>query len=130
MRILNLEQFCKEPNGTVYSNFNGGFAEGEIYVKTGCYEYEGKPTFNGVVCLVPSIETQEYGDYYNGKPSETTKYYTECFSNDTSECDYNKNDLFAVYSKDEVRRMIDVLTWALCDGNCKLTSDNDDAVFY
>lgn len=128
MRILNLDQFCKEPNGTVYSIFNGGFAEGKIYVKTGYYEWNGKPTFNGVVCLTPSLEKEMYDEIYSGEPSETVSYYTECFSTDIAECDYNKDTLFAVFSKEEIRRMIDVLTWALCDGKCKLNSDDDNSI--
>jgi len=129
MRILSLEQFCKEPEGTLFSCYDGGSNDGDLMVKTGYFEWEGKPTFNGIVRLTPDFETQEYEDFYSGSPSEIRKYYTECFSTDTAECDFDKAQLFAVYSKEEIRRMIDVLTYALCDGKCRLNSYDDNAIY-
>lgn len=39
----------------------------------------------------------------------------EWITSDTSPVDYEENQLFAVFSKAEVRKMIKVLQWALSD---------------
>lgn len=128
MKILNKEQFAKTPMGTVFCLFQPSVLDGQIYVKSDFSEYDGKPWFNGVIPLCPYFETQVYEDDYIGKPDENNSYYTECFSTDTSLCDFDDNQLFAVFSKAEVRRMIDVLTYALCDCEGKCFTDEDTMI--
>jgi len=120
MKILNKEQFAKTPVGTVFCEFEPTILDGDIYVKSDFRVYNGKPTFNGAIPLCPYFETQEYEDNYQGHPDENITYYTQCNSIDTALCDFEDDQLFAVFSKSEIRRMIDVLTFALsdCEGNC------------
>lgn len=124
MKIVNKEQFAKMPVGIVFCLFDG-IEDGRLYVKSSFYMDDNKPSFNGVIPLCPSFEAEEYNEYYSGEPDETKSYYTECFSTDTALCDFDDNQLFAVFSKQEVRRMIDVLTYALsnCDGKCITDED-------
>lgn len=126
MRILNKTQFAKMPAGTVYCQFEPCVMIGGLYVKNDYYIYDNKPNFNGVINICPYFDTDNNG--YNDIPSETTFYKTECFSTDTSLCDFEDTDLFAVFSKEEVRRMIDVFTYALCDCQGKCFTDDDLAI--
>lgn len=112
MKILNKEQFAETPIGTVFCLFTPSILDGDIYVKSG---------FNSVIPLCPYFSFDEYTD----KPSMKTAYYTDCFSKDTSLCDFEDSQLFAVFSKSEARRMIDVLTYALCDCEGKCITDED-----
>lgn len=126
MKILNKEQFAKTPIGTVFCTFVPCILSENIYVKTSYFlGRDGKPSFNGVIPLCPYFETSETDSDYIDKPDEKTSYYTECWSTDTALHDFDDNTLFAVFSKAEVRRMIDVLTYALsdCEGDC--ITDND-----
>ncbi len=107
MYITDKDKFSVLPPGTVFScvDFSGDMNKG-ICVKTG--------QSLGVIHLNP-ISTNDDG-------------YTDNFSIDTALCDYDKDQLFAIYSKDEVRRMIDVLTYALCDCKGYCYTDNDNMV--
>lgn len=130
MRIMNKEQFARTPPGTVYCQFEPYILDEAIQIKTDYSENNGSPNFVGVIPLCPFF-TQDYNDKWNtfdGMPSETTQYMTDCFSNDTALCDYDDNQLFAVFSKDEVRRMIDVLTYALCGCEGRAYTDDDDMI--
>ena len=125
MTILNKTQFAETPIGTVFCTFEPDILSEKIYVKSDYRTYNGKPTFDGVIPLCPYFETQEYEDDYDGKPDPNRPYFTECFSTDTALHDFDDDTLFAVFSRAEVRRMIDVLTFALsgCEGKCITDED-------
>lgn len=126
MKILNKEQFAKTPIGTVFCTFSPCILSERLYVKSDYYvSDDGSPSFNGVIPLCPFFETDEYGDGYTGTPDNELSYFTECFSNDTALHDFDNETLFAVFSKAEVRRMIDVLTYALSDCEGKCITDED-----
>jgi len=128
MKILNKEQFAKTPIGTVFCLFMPIMLDERLYVKCDYHISEGQPTFNGAIPLCPFFETEKIGDDYIGQPSEEHSYYTECFSTDVALHDFEDDQLFAVFSKQEVRRMIDVLAFALsdCEGDC--FTDSDDMI--
>lgn len=108
MRVLTLEEFCKEPNGTVFSEFNGDPMDAILQVKTGYYEWQNKPTFNGVEYVAPIYASID-GNYFDSPRDLSLDNVTETFSVDTAECDYEEGDKFIVYNNNEIAEMINVL---------------------
>lgn len=53
--------------------------------------------------------------FENGELIKDKDFQTEWITGDTSHIDYEKTQLFAVFSKAEVKKMIKVLQWALSD---------------
>jgi hypothetical protein len=66
---------------------------------------------NGVIYICPEF----YDERYNGIPSVDKNYYSEIFNTDESLNDYDDKQLFQIFSKEEIRVMINVLTYALSD---------------
>lgn len=71
--------------------------------------------------LYPWLASNENGEhdifemFENGELIKDKDFPTEWIADDTSHIDYEKNQLFAVFSKAEVGKMIKVLQWALSD---------------
>lgn len=101
MRILTREQLLKEPSGTVYTTYITNYVDGELHIKVG----------NN--CNLELIPTYEYGT--DKDVNRQTNWSTDDLN---IIADYDKNQLFAVYNKSEVMKMINCLSWALsgCDG--------------
>lgn len=100
MRILTREQLLNEPSGTVYTTYITNYVNGELHIKVG----------NN--CNLELIPTHDYGT------EEDVNRQTNWSTDDLNIiADYDKNQLFAVYSKSEVMKMINCLSWALsgCD---------------
>ena len=127
---MNKEQFARTPKGTVFCQYTPDILDENLYVKANYSESDGHPYFNCVIPLCPffSRDSDDIYDGYDGEPSETTPYLTDCFSTDGALWDYNDDQLFAVFSNDEVRRMIDVLTYALCGCNGRCYTNDDEMV--
>ena len=101
------------PNGTLYCGYIPDMLDGNFNVITGhdvrsvlCATF-GKEGFYSVLPLLPSMEDGEF------KP-ETDRLTNWC-TVDTCDCDYDDKQLFAVFSKLEIRAMITVLEYALSD---------------
>lgn len=117
MRIITLETLKTMPNGTVFTTTDEwGNLQGEIHILTG--RFDNRDGFNGEMGLCPWVE----GDNGEGiwkmfdKNNELIKskdFQTEWCTVDTADHDYKKNQLFVVFSKAEVEKMIKVLKWAL-----------------
>lgn len=81
--------------------------------------FEGELGFNGVMDLCPWVEGDENGDHYSKMIDKNNELImdddipTEWVINDTSHNDYEKNQLFIVFSEKEVGDMIETLQWAL-----------------
>lgn len=119
MEIVNRNELAKLPEGTVFMKYEPHNLSGSIRIKThNIIHDDGTQTWNGELLLDPFMEEYEPG---------VTTYGTEWYVTDNAECDYNKEQLFAVFSKTEIRKMIDCLTWALTD--CK-SDFNGDEYFY
>lgn len=112
MRILSKQEFIKSPNGTVFSTYSPDTLTSELCIKTG--QYEDNSGWNGELSLEPYIRHDTDDDDY---------CYTNWSTVDTSIVDYPENQLFAVFSKTEIRKIIDCLQWALTD--CKSYFDED-----
>lgn len=120
MKIITLETLKTMPNGTVFSEIDkyGEFKHG-IHILTG--RFEDCSGFDGEMSLYPWLaldKNEEYGIFEILGDKEFMKdkdFQTEWITDDTSPVDYEENQLFAVFSKAEVGKMIKVLQWALSD---------------
>lgn len=113
MKIVDRKTLAKMPNGTLYCGYTPDMLDGNFNVITGhdirntpCATL-GKEGFYSVLPLLPSLREGEY------KP-EADRITNWC-TVDTCDFDYDKNQLFAVFSKLEIRAMITVLEYALSD---------------
>lgn len=119
MRIITLETLKTMPNGTVFcTTEEWGNLEGKIRILTG--RFDNREGFNGEMGLLPDVA----GDNGEGiwemfdKDNKLIKdkdFSTEWCTVDTSDIDYKGNQLFTVFSKKEVAKMIKALQWALSD---------------
>ncbi len=120
MKIITLETLKTMPNGTVFSEIDkwGNFENG-IRILTG--RFENRAGFNGEMTLYPWLASNENGEhdifemFENGELIKDKDFQTEWITGDTSHIDYEKSQLFAVFSKAEVKKVIKVLQWALSD---------------
>nr|DAR20217.1 MAG TPA: hypothetical protein [Caudoviricetes sp.] len=101
MRILTREQLLGEPSGTVYAEYVLDFIKEDLHIKVG----------NN--CNLNIIPTHEYGTEKD--VNRQTNWSTDDLN---IIVDYDKNQLFAVFNKSEIMKMINCLSWALsgCDG--------------
>ena len=110
MRILTKEQLLKEPSGTVYATYVSDFINENLHVKVGN---------NCNLDLVPAYEYGTKKDIHR-----QTNWSTDDLN---IIADYNKNQLFAVFNKSEVMKMINCLSWAL--SGCDVYFDMDEVYF-
>lgn len=108
MKILTKKELLEAPAGTVYVEYEPEIINGEIRIKV------------GNICnldLIPCF------DWVN-KINKETNWATDDLN---IQADYDESDLFAAFSKAEVMKMINCLSWALAD--CK-PYFNMDEVYY
>lgn len=108
MNILTKKELLEAPTGTVYVRYTPEITDGEIKIKVGN---------NCNLDLIPGF------DWVN-KINKETNWATDDLN---IQVDYNESDLFAAFSKAEVMKMINCLSWALAD--CK-PDFNMDEVYY
>lgn len=119
MKIITLETLKNMPNGTVFCQIDrwGNF-EGDLYILTG--RFADRPGFNGEMSLLPWISGEDCDGTWKMFDKENVLFKdkdfpTEWVTVDTADHDYESNQLFAVFSKAEVAKMIKALQWALSD---------------
>ena len=112
MRIVDRKTLAGMPNGTVFCGYTPDTLDGEFEIITGHNEkYDGKDNrvgFNGTLPLTPFIDHENSCDV-------GTERITNWSTVDTCDYDYDEDQLFAVFSKTEIRAMITVLQYALSD---------------
>lgn len=126
MKIVNLEELSRMPNGTVYSEIDprchrrGGSGDFDICgLDVMCGHSDYSPVsdgfFNGVLHMLNyvSVRRNLNGELY----LDSNHSYDEYDITDTAKCDYDKDAMFVVYDKTDVIEIINVLQWALTD--CK-----------
>jgi hypothetical protein len=116
MRIVNLEELSKLPNGTVFSEvtcpyfYKGGGGDMTIDGLNIMCGHSDDGYFNGVMHFL------NYVTINREKPNNEA--YLECdipsyIVCDTAKCDYEPETVFVVYDETDVIEMINVLQWAL-----------------
>ena len=107
MRILSLEEFLKEPDGTVFMNYEsaGNFGNLSIKGETTINSYY----FNNVTCtfdnddILPELAEAEESSEKSVKMDFDTYQRDDLFI-------YNEKPMFAVYEKREIENLIRVLS--------------------
>ena len=105
MKILTKKELLEAPAGTVYVRYTQEITDGEIKIKVGN---------NCNLDLIPSFDWSKY----KNKSTNWAIYELNI------QADYDENDLFAAFSKAEVMKMINCLSWALAD--CKPYFNTDE----
>ncbi len=110
MRVVNLEEFLKLPNGTVFSKFKSIIFDG-LKMKDGTcgtdFLYRD---------LLSEIECGDTSDYIEKitRMGENSNFSVsldfDCISRDGMN---DKNQLFAIYEKADIKGLIEQLQWAL-----------------
>ena len=122
MKIITLKELCNMPNGTVFVEYEPDMFVGDIQILCGRYydNYFKEETFNGVVNLLPQFSWSSHGNY---KSERITTWSTL----DTAACDFDQDQLFAVFDINEVKAMINCLRMAIGEDCDDL---NGDSYFY
>lgn len=111
MRILTKEELKNEPNGTVYVSFIPRVFTGEIHIITGKENDKGE--WNGELPFLPDMR-------FEGE----NNYLTQWCTVDNTWWELDDNTKYAVFSKNEIHKMIDCLQWALT--GCKMHFNQDE----
>ena len=99
MRIVSRDELAKMPNGTLFSSFDGWNIEEGFEIITGKHDNG----FNGTLCLFLSFNWDE------DSPERITNWATV----DTTDYDFNEDSKFVVYTKNEIREIIQWLKWCI-----------------
>ena len=110
MRILTKEELKNEPNGTVYIPFAPQIFIGNIYIIPSKNE---RGEWNGELPLLPFLLEED-----------TNSYLTQWCTVDNTWWELDDNKKYAVFSQNEIRKMIDCLQWALT--GCKSYFNQDE----
>ena len=124
MRLVDFEEFCRMPAGTVFAPYSPCILEDELSIKTD--EGEDMPpdypycrhSFLGVMPLTPWFEPgHELMQVGDTLPASFEIY-------DGSNADYMDHQMFLVFDEADIDRMINALIWAKngCEGpaNCSV----------
>lgn len=116
MRLVNFEEFCRMPAGTIFAPYEPCVLKNPLAIKVD----EGRDAlvprsgkireehwFNGVMILEPSFDSLECGLWEYGDKEEAS---FEVYDGDNT--DYEEYKLFLVFEEPDVDKMIAVLNWA------------------
>lgn len=133
MKIVTFKELAELPIGTIFSRYAPCWIDG-MSVRTGdSFECsDGEKMWNGTLDFEPMVKSDLNDD---------TILYTNWCTGDDSSVDYEKDQLFAIWSDEEVKHLIKCLEWALAlkagivkdlnmdiwfgDPNGKLLSDDE-----
>lgn len=136
MKIINGKELAHMPNGTVFSDINDKHFDpngvnGDMLIRginvmcghdnTNCTIESG--LFNGVLHMLNYVPcTGTYVDTYNDENGVDDFYWNTI--KDTDSNDYDENDWVVVYEREEVKKIIENLQWAL--NGCKEENQRGD----
>lgn len=124
MRIVDRKTLATMPNGTLYCGYTPDMLTGDWNIITGHHGLKGDYGSNwkneGFISTLPLEPFIQEGEYKAG-----TQRITNWCTVDTCDYDYDENELFAVFSKTEIRAMITVLQYALSDCNFPISKFMD-----
>lgn len=118
MKIITPETLKTMPNGTVFSEINKwGMIDRSILILTG--DTKERTCFVKQIGLHPRVDANNGGNMYDmmfdedANPIIDKNIPTKYGKKDGMVNFFEENQLFAVFSKAEVRKMIKFLQWAL-----------------
>ena len=135
MKVVNLEELSRMPNGTVFSEINDpSFYKGAIgdisidglSIMCG-HDDKWCPVKSGNFCgvlhmlsYVPLRRDSKGNAYIEGDYP-----FNDYGITDTAKCDYEESDMFVVYDKTDVIEIINTLQWALtgCESELLVRSE-------
>ena len=123
MKVVNLEELSRMPNGTVFSRIidehfyrgiMGDMAIDGLNIMCGhddmcCPVKSGK--FNGVLHMLNYVPL--YRELDGSVDIDGDYEFIDYAITDTARHDYDKNDMFVVYDNTDIIEIINVLQWAL-----------------
>ena len=113
MRIVDRKTLSTMPNGTLFCRYIPDMLDGDWNIITGHNEgYNGDIIEPVGFCSVLPVEPFLDNDK-DTKPG--TERITNWCITDTCDFDFDENQLFAVFSKTEIRALITVLQYVLSD---------------
>lgn len=112
MRILTPKEFTKEPYGTVYIRYIPRAYADQPKIKSEPRGKEFGQTWWATDVLPWVTDNEEFDKQENNKNYELK---TEGFCTDDAIYNHDKDELYIVYSKEEIKQMIDRLTESLTD---------------
>lgn len=115
MKIVNRDTLAKMPIGTLFCEYKPDYLFGDFEIITDHIN----SGFSATLPLTPAINIDD-GAMTNG-----AERITNWATLDTCYYDFDKDCLFAVFSKTEIRAMITVLQYALSDCNFNITKFMD-----
>lgn len=117
MRVVDFEEFCRMPAGTIFAPYEPCALVDRLAIKVdegweelSDYRYF-RHYFNGVMPVEPSIG--EESNLWNTGDSAEASFDIY----DGSSADYMEYDMFLVFDNNDIDKMINVLKWA--KGGCK-----------
>lgn len=110
MKIVTKEEMLKEPFGTVYTCYTPDVVDGMLHIKV------------DTNCNLDLIPTFEFGD--RDDLCRATNFATDDLN---IEVDYDKNELFAVFNKTEIMKMINCLSWEI--SGCDAAFNMDEVIY-
>ena len=113
MKIINLEQLNRMPNGTVFSEHANHIEDVVIMTGHKSHNLNGKPYFNGVQALHPEFATNDSWRPDGLEVGDETP--ADWATVDTSTADFTSDQEFIILNRGEVQELINMLQTALVD---------------
>ena len=128
MRLVDFEEFCRLPAGTIFAPYEPCVLREELAIKVDAghdmppdYKWM-RHQFNGVMPLQPwfgpEFDLWKVGDT---RPASFEVY-------DGAACDYMDYKLFLIFDTSDIDRMINALVWAKngCEGPCDCSVEDEE----
>lgn len=122
MKIVDRKTLSTMPNGTLFCRYIQDSLDGDWNIITGHNEkYNGSDETVGFYSVLP---VEPFIDHDRDMSVGTVRITNWC-TTDTCDFDYDEDQLFAVFSKTEIRALITVLQYALSDCGFSITKFMD-----
>lgn len=126
MRLVNYDEFCRMPAGTIFAPYEPYVLKRGLEIKTDTgwdcdSPFYSKPQhyFNGTMPLEPWIDVDAGFENVGDELPASFEIY------DGSSADYMDDNRFLVFDEADIDRLINALIWAKngCEGECDCSVD-------
>lgn len=118
MKIVNYDEFVRMPAGTIFAPYKPHIFQEEFGIKTNTGEEYNSPYCGKIWCFTGVMPLQPWLDDYSGLLCPGTQEDASFEIYDGDQNDYDKDGMFAVLEERDIKKLIDILQWALkgCEG--------------